>query len=66
MKFALLSTIALSGISAHMDIKNPPARTSKFSEYWRKIGKVDYDLNAPLSTYVSIKPHYIIIKSLIY
>jgi hypothetical protein len=55
MKFSLLSIIALSGISAHMDIKNPPARTSRFSEYWRRIGKVDYDLNAPLSTYVNTK-----------
>ncbi|KXN67571.1 hypothetical protein CONCODRAFT_10336 [Conidiobolus coronatus NRRL 28638] len=35
---------------AHMEIKSHPPRTSKFSEYYKKVGKIDYDLKSPLST----------------
>jgi hypothetical protein len=53
MKLTTLTLVLVCGIEAHMEISKPPARTSKFSEYWKKIGQIDYNLNAPLSTKVN-------------
>jgi hypothetical protein len=54
MKTFNLVLLSACVVSGHMEIKSHPPRTSKFSEYYKKEGKVDYDLKSPLANKVII------------
>ncbi|KAL1924239.1 uncharacterized protein VTP21DRAFT_7274 [Calcarisporiella thermophila] len=45
-----LALLALStAVLAHMEVAYPPPRRSKYSNYYKSIGQIDYDMKSPLN-----------------
>ncbi|KAL1924187.1 uncharacterized protein VTP21DRAFT_7222 [Calcarisporiella thermophila] len=48
--FIPLTLLVITSITlAHMEMAFPPPRRSKYSEYYRKNGNIDYNMNSPLN-----------------